>query len=85
MVYVTLFRPNIMQKLDRINIMITRNSGISEDLQSNIDLFLLELPFRMLQKLLIPAKTCKHLILLTNKRTLEDYFYIENVSHRAIA
>ena len=44
----------------------------------------------MLQKILRPGRTQKHQILLsgnlilTNKRALKDYFYLEMVSHRSI-
>ena len=59
-------------------------------LETILSTVLQERLFQMLQKMLKPSKTKRYHILfygnliLTNRRTLKDWFYLKMVSHRAI-
>ena len=91
MIHVTLVKPNVMQKLVGMNIIIqikVQNHQNTFDVTSTTVLY--GLSFLMLQK---NAKTRKNLetsyialwnLILPNKRTLKDWFHLEMVSRRAI-
>ena len=90
-IYVRLVKPNVMQKLHEMNIMIQLKVQTHQNtFEATSTTSLHELSFQMLQKMLRPGKTQKHHILLSgnlilmSKRTLKDWFYLEMVSYRAI-
>ena len=79
------------KKLDGMNIIIQlKVQNHQNTCEATSTTILHGLSFQMLQKMLRPGRTQKHHILLsgnlilTNKRTLKDQFYLEMVSHRVI-
>ena len=90
-VHVTLVKPNLMRKLDRMNIIIQLQvQNHQKTFEATLATILHGLSFQMLQKMLRPQRTQKHHVLLcgnlilTNKSFLKNQFYLEMVSHRAI-
>ena len=90
-IHITLLKANVKQKLDGMNIIIQlKVQNHQNTFEATSTIILHGLSFQMLQKKLRPGRTQKYHILLSgnlilmNKRTLKDQFYLEMVSHRAI-
>ena len=78
-VHITLVKPNVMQKLDRMNIII----GLKVQNHQNT--------FKVTSTTMLrPGRTYKHHIVLSGnlillkKRTLKDQFSLEVVAHRTV-
>ena len=78
-VHVTLVKPNVMRKLDGMNIIIQlKIQNHQNTFEATSTTILHGLSFQILQKMLRTGRTKKHHILfsgnliLTNKRTLKD-------------
>ena len=57
-VHVTLVKPNVMQKLDGMNIIIQlKNQNLKDTFETTSTTVLLGLSFQILQKMLRPGKT----------------------------
>ena len=57
-VHVTLVKPNVMQKLDGLNIIIQlKNQNLKDTFEATSTTVLLGLSFQILQKMLRPGKT----------------------------
>ena len=57
-VHVTLVKPNVMQKLDGMNIIIQlKNQNLKDTFEATSTTILLGLSFQILQKMLRPGKT----------------------------
>ena len=57
-VHVTLVKPNVMQKLDGMNIIIQlKNQNLKDTFEATSTTVLLGLSFQILQKILRPGKT----------------------------
>ena len=57
-VHVTLVKPNVMQKLDGMNIIIQlKNQNLKDTFEATSTTVLLGLSFQILQKMLRPGKT----------------------------
>ena len=90
-IHITLLKANVKQKLDGMNIIIQlKVQNHQNTFEATSTIILHGLSFQMLQKMLRPGRTQKYHILLSgnlilmNKKTLKDQFYLEMVSHRAI-
>ena len=90
-IHITLLKANVKQKLDGMNIIIQlKVQNHQNTFEATSTIILHGLSFQMLQKKLRPGRTQKYHILLSgnlilmNKKTLKDQFYLEMVSHRAI-
>ena len=90
-VHVTLVKQSAIQKLDGMNVIIQlKVQNHRNDVKKILTTVLHGLWFQMLQKMLRPARTQRHHILLygnlilTNIGTLKDWFYLEMKSHRPI-
>ena len=84
MVDVTLLKPNVMQKLNEMNNNPTKSSKALNHLPSNVSLFLHELSFQMLQKMLRLLGASYIAFWKPDFNKQKDYFYLEMVPHGAI-
>ena len=90
-VHCTLVKSSVMQKLVETNIRSNQKfRTIEKNFKTILTTVLQGVLFKMLQKILKPGRTYSHCILLqenlilTNKRSLKDRFYLERMLYRAI-